>query len=135
VAEKFRSFSVPGQKISAEPTASTASTESAPESVFLLDDNTRTPQPHHRAAESTKVPRGACRAHSDSSPAPEATSDSDLSCILLFSPCPGPFLPIAREPRPSRHPLSEHFNSHPLFSKIRRFQCVPESVSIQKRLL
>jgi hypothetical protein len=71
VAEKFRSFSEPGQKISAEPTALTASTESA-----------------HGATESTKVPRRACRAHSDSDshpdspntssePAPDTTSDSD----------------------------------------------------------
>jgi hypothetical protein len=39
VAEKSRSFSEAGQKISAEPTASTASTESAPEPVFLPADN------------------------------------------------------------------------------------------------
>jgi hypothetical protein len=165
VAEKFRSFSEPGQKISAEPTALTASTESAPEPVFLPADNTRTPprdsapsrappppQPrvagraesHHGAAEATKGPRRACRIHSASSPAPEATSDSDspsdradnplsspwpvpshcegtpaiplspfsswpvpshcegTPAIPLSPFLPGPFLPIAREPRPSR---------------------------------
>jgi hypothetical protein len=43
VAEKVRSFSEPGQKISAEPTTSTASTESAPEPVFFPANNTRDP--------------------------------------------------------------------------------------------
>jgi hypothetical protein len=44
VTKKFRSFSEPVQKISAEPTALTPSTESAPEPVFLPADNTRTPR-------------------------------------------------------------------------------------------
>jgi hypothetical protein len=41
---KNSSFSEPVQKISAEPTALTASTESAPEPMFLPADSNRTPR-------------------------------------------------------------------------------------------
>jgi hypothetical protein len=60
------------------------------------------------------------RAHSDSSRAPDASSDSasDLACIPLLSPCPGPFLSIVREPRPSRfsplcRPVPSHYKGTP----------------------
>jgi hypothetical protein len=147
VAEKFRSFSEPVQKISAEPTALTASTESATEPVFLLADNTGTPcsaELPHRSSRESSAARSSTMARprqqkdraepaeliqipipiliplsphlARSFPLRGNPGHPAFSFFFLarsfplrgnpghpaFSLCPGPFPPIAREPRPSR---------------------------------
>jgi hypothetical protein len=159
VAEKFRSFSEPVQKISAEPTALTASTESATEPVFLLADNTGTPcsaeLPHRSSRESSaaRSPTMARPRQQKDRAEPAELIPIPIPILIPLSPhlarsfplrgdhghpafsfsswpvpshCegtpaiplspffPGPFLPIAREPRPSRFLLFFLARSFPL---------------------
>jgi hypothetical protein len=114
VTEKFRSFSEPGQKISAEPTTSTASTESVPEPVFLPADSTRTLRcaelPHRPSRESPaarsptvaiKGPRRACRGHSIPThiPIPIPSPTIHLTPSTSSEPAPHTTSDSASDPR------------------------------------
>jgi hypothetical protein len=113
MAEKFRSFSEPGQKISAEPTALTASIESAPESVFLPADNTHPPHRPSRESPAARSPTMARpRKQKDRAepaefiplpvPLPNQLPTPLPTSLTSRSLPPGPFLPAVREPRPLR---------------------------------
>jgi hypothetical protein len=58
------------------------------------------------ATESTKGPRRACRAHSDSDPQPDSpSSPSERTRSSRSSSVSGPFAPLVSEPGHPAHPL------------------------------